>query len=202
MKKTLLLLAGSPGTGKSYLGNLIQQAIPHYFHESSIDEYKEKLYESTGFDNSDQKKKLDDKAYELFYNDVESLMAKGESIISDYPFSYRQHDTLQELALRYKFQIITVTLTCDPDILYKRQRKRDLDPSRPLGFIMNHYHKGDVLKDRSKMDIQKSKEEFEAFNKKRGYDHFKLGTTIFFNVSDFNTADYDGVISKVKMLVK
>lgn len=192
-----MLLAGSPGTGKSYFAKWIQKEIPG-FHETSIDVYKEKLYDEYGFDNPDEKTQLDNKAYKLFYQSVEEFMKENKSIISDYPFSYRQHDTLQKLAKKYDFQIITITLRANLDILYERQKERDLDPERHLGHVMNHYHKGDVLEDRSKIDIQKTKAEYEAFNKKRDYANFKLGKTIFLDVSDFSKADYKGTIEKIK----
>lgn len=197
----MLLLAGSPGTGKSYLGNIICKEIPHFFNKTSIDLFKEKLYEETGFNNIEEKTKLDNLAYTFFYQSIEESMQKGQSIIADYPFSYRQRNTLKDLANKYKFQIITITLICDLDILYQRQKKRDLDPERPLGFIMNHYHKGDTLVDRTKMDIQKTKDEFEKFNKERGYSTFKLDETIFVDVSDFNKVNYDEIVAKIKKLI-
>lgn len=197
MQHTMLLLAGSPGTGKSYLANLICHAIPNFFHETSIDGFKEQLYEKYGFDNEQEKKQLDDQAYVLFYQKIADLIAEGKSIIADYPFSYRQHDKLQQVASRYQYQIITITLTCNLNILYKRQQKRDLDPARHLGFIMNHYHAGDTLPDRSKMDIHKTKTEFAEFNRKRGYANFRLGKTIFLDVSDFAKVDYAHVIAQV-----
>lgn len=201
MKKTLLLLAGSPGTGKSYFDNWIRKEIPDYFHETSIDVFKEKQYEEVGFDNPEERATLDNKAYEMFYDDVERFMNSGKSIISDYPFSYRQHDTLKKLAKKYGYQIITITLTADPDVLYERQKNRNLDPSRNLGFILPHYHKGDVVKDRSKIKVSLSRSEFDAFNKKRNYAGFKLGKTIVLDVSDFKTADYEGTIAKIKQWI-
>lgn len=201
LKKTLLLLAGSPGTGKSYFDNWIRKEIPG-FNETSIDVYKEKLYDEYGFDTPAERDKLDDKAYKMFYQSVEDLMKRGKSIICDYPFSYRQHDTLGAMAKKYDFQIITITLRADLDILYERQKERDMDPERHLGHLMNHYHKGDVVEDRTKIDIQKTKEEYEEFNKKRDYANFKLGKTIFLDVSDFATADYQGTIDKIKAWTK
>ncbi|RHW51710.1 kinase [Lactobacillus bombicola] len=201
LKQTMLLLAGSPGTGKSYLGNIICKEIPDFFNKISIDFFKEKLYEENGFDNIKEKTNLDNLAYTLFYQSIEKSMQKGQSIIADYPFSYRQYDTLKILADKYKFQIITITLICDLDILYQRQKERDLDPERPLGFIMNHYHKGDTLSDRTKMDIQKTKAEFTKFNDQRGYAKFKLGKTLVFDVSDFTHANYPALINKIKKWV-
>ncbi|MCC3236869.1 ATP-binding protein [Pediococcus acidilactici] len=117
MRKTLLLLAGSPGTGKTYLDNLIRKEIPG-FKESSIDVFKEKLYDNYGFDDLKERTQLDNKAYELFYKEVAKLMEETKSIISDYPFSFRQRDTLKRLADRYEFQIITITLVADLDNFY------------------------------------------------------------------------------------
>lgn len=202
MKKTLLLLAGCPGTGKSYFDNWIRKEIPDYFYESSIDVFKEQLYDEKGFDNLKQRAKLDKNAYSMFYDDVQRLMKEEKSIISDYPFSYKQHDVLEELAKKYDYQIITITLIADPTVLYERQQKRDLDPSRHLGHLMTHYHKGDVVKDRSKIEIKLTRSEYDAFNKKRNYAGFKLGTTIFLDVTDFKTADYENTIKKVKQLIQ
>lgn len=201
MKKTLLLLAGCPGTGKSYLDNWIRKEIPG-FYETSIDVFKEQLYDQYGFDNLEERSKLDDKAYDMFYKSVENLMQEGKSIISDYPFSYRQHDILQKIANDYDYQIITITLTADLDVLYGRQQKRDLDQDRHLGHLMTHYHKGDVLLDRSKIEIKKTKAEYKAFNEKRKYADFSLGKTLFLDVTDFSKADYSGTINQIKEWVE
>lgn len=69
----------------------------------------------------------------MFYDDVQRLMKEKKSIISDYPFSYKQHDVLEKIAKSYNYQIITITLIADPNVLYERQQKRDLDSSRHLG---------------------------------------------------------------------
>lgn len=69
----------------------------------------------------------------MFYDDVQRLMKEKKSIISDYPFSYKQHDVLEKIAQSYNYQIITITLIADPNVLYERQQKHDLDSSRHLG---------------------------------------------------------------------
>ena len=127
------MLAGCPGTGKSYFDNVIRKEIPNFFFESSIDVFKEQLYYEKGFDNLSQRAELDRQAYSMFYDDVQRLMKEKKSIISDYPFSYKQHDVLEKIAQSYNYQIITITLIADPNVLYERQQKRDLDYSRHLG---------------------------------------------------------------------
>ena len=89
MKKTLLLLAGDPGTGKSYFDQMIRARISG-FHELSIDVEKEFLYDKYGFNNLDDREKLDYEALQLYLEKVKLAMARGHSIISDYPFSNKQ----------------------------------------------------------------------------------------------------------------
>ena len=54
MKKTLILLAGYPATGKSFLCNKICSRYPE-FRILSQDELKEALWDEYGFDNMEEK---------------------------------------------------------------------------------------------------------------------------------------------------
>jgi len=54
MKKTLVLLAGYPGTGKSYLCSMILK-MENRFFVLSPDEIKEKFWDEYGFDNETEK---------------------------------------------------------------------------------------------------------------------------------------------------
>lgn len=200
MKKALILLSGPPGTGKTYFKNMIM-ARNDNFESTSVDVFKERLYDEIGFDNLDEKKVIDDNALYLFFQKVEEFMALGKSIISDYPFSDKQYSELQRLSQKYGYFDITVSMYAADDVLYERQKSRDKDESRHLGHLMTHYHRGDVVKDRSKIEIMKSKKEYLDFNKKRGYNDFCLGYLIKFDVSDFSRADYDGVLREINSLI-
>lgn len=200
MRKTLLLLAGAPGTGKSYFDNEIRKRIPG-FVELSIDIEKENLYDTYGFNNSDEKDMLDYEALQLFLDKVKFHMEKGDSIISDYPFSKKQWGTLKRLSDDNNYLDITIVLTADDDVLYERQKKRDLDNSRHLGHLMNTYHKGDTLEDRTKADVKMTKSQFISFIESKKYDEFELGKTFKIDVSDFDKVDYKGTIDKIEKLV-
>ena len=50
MKKTIVLLAGYPATGKSYLCNKILEKLPEFLVVSQ-DDMKEQLFDQYGFDN-------------------------------------------------------------------------------------------------------------------------------------------------------
>lgn len=57
-KKMLVLLAGSPGTGKSYLLNLLKKRFPDLF-ALTPDEIKECYAESLGFDSLAEKAQIE-----------------------------------------------------------------------------------------------------------------------------------------------
>lgn len=50
MKKYFILLAGSPGTGKTYLMNKLRERFPDMY-AITLDEIKEYYAESVGFNN-------------------------------------------------------------------------------------------------------------------------------------------------------
>jgi len=56
MKQVLILLAGYPGTGKTYMCNKILEQEPD-FVVVSRDDIKEQLFDKYGFDNLDEKKR-------------------------------------------------------------------------------------------------------------------------------------------------
>jgi adenylate kinase family enzyme len=199
-KKIFLLIAGAPGTGKTFLGNEIQKKIAG-FHNISLDQIKEQVYDEKGFADLTEKRLLDQLALQRYFRQIASLMQTGQSILSDYPFSYKQGPELARLCRKYNYKPITIRLDADTDILYERQKKRDLDPSRHLGHLMNHYHRGDTLEDRNKADGMPSKEIFEARLKERGYNQFRLGKLFVQNVNDYSKMNYTDLISELTVMV-
>ena len=115
MKKTLVLLAGYPGTGKSYLMRQIQEAYPT-FQILSPDAYKEEMWDRYGFDTMEEKEADIQKAWLAYYKDMEDMMQMDISILSDYPFSDKQKSRLEQLAATHAYQIVTIRLVADLDI--------------------------------------------------------------------------------------
>ena len=168
MKKTLVLLAGYPGTGKSYLMRQIQEAYPT-FQILSPDAYKEEMWDRYGFDTMEEKEADIQKAWMEYYKDMEDMMQMDISILSDYPFSDKQKSRLGQLAATHAYQIVTIRLVADLDILYERQRARDLDDTRHPGHIAGSFHKGDILQSRDEQPCMVGYEEFMNRCKNRGY---------------------------------
>lgn len=196
MGKTIILLAGYPATGKSYFCNKIREQYPQ-FRVISQDAIKERLWDEYGFDSVEEKTALEMQSWEMFYEKMNRQMKEGEHLISAYPFSEKQRRRLGTIAEKNGYQVITIRLTGDIDVLYERSRKRDLSPSRHLGHLMAHYHKGDVLEDREGADMLVTYDIFRQRCLDRGYDKFELGHLIEVDVTSYDKIDYPGILGRV-----
>lgn len=200
MKKTLILLAGYPGTGKSYLCNMILEREAS-FKVLSQDDIKEKLWDELGFNNAHEKEMITQLSWSYYYKIMKEFLQNGVSIISDYPFSEKQKPMIDFLSKKYGYQVITIRLIADLNVLFKRQKKRDVDPGRHLGHIVTCYHYGDAMENRNNADCLVGYDEFIERCKTRGYGTFELGYLIELDVTDFDSTDYVSVLKKVENLL-
>lgn len=201
MKQTLILLAGYPGTGKSYLAELLMKQFTG-FEILSPDEIKEEFWDAYGFRNEQEKEELIQKSWVEYYHRMEWKFTRGISLLSDYPFSHKQHDQLQEVCDKHHVQIITIRMIADLDVLFERQKKRDLDASRHLGHILKEYHKGIQLTSHEEADNLLDYDEFIQRCTCRGYGTFALGTPLQLDVTDFATAPYDELMIRINELLE
>ena len=201
MKQTLILLAGYPGTGKSYLAELLMKQFTG-FEILSPDEIKEEFWDAYGFRNEQEKEELIQKSWVEYYHRMEWKFTRGISLLSDYPFSHKQHDQLQEVCDKHHVQIITIRMIADLDVLFERQKKRDLHASRHLGHIVKKYHKGICLKCHEEADNLLDYDEFIQRCTCRGYGTFALGTTLQLDVTDFATAPYGELMIRINELLE
>lgn len=197
MKKYLILIAGSPATGKSYLIHEMRRVLGDFFLITP-DEGKEILADQIGFDNLAEKKELEKKVWAFYYNALTLYMEAGKRIVvSEYPFSDKQKSKLSNLADRYGYEPITIRLVADFETLWARRKVRDVEPDRHLSHIMTHYHFGDALADRTQADDLITEEAFREVIEKRGYNNFQLGSLVEFDVSDFSKVDYEHFLKKL-----
>ena len=105
MDKYLILIAGSPATGKSYLINLIKEVLPDMFILTP-DEGKEMFADSVGFDSLEEKAQLEKRVWEFYYGVLDLYMGAGKRfILSEYPFSNKQRSNLESLANKYSYKL-------------------------------------------------------------------------------------------------
>lgn len=196
MKQTLILLAGFPGTGKSYLANMIKNQFP-FFYICSPDDFKEHFWDEYGFNSLEEKERLIQLSWEAYYRQLQEYFEKGNFVLSDYPFSDKQYSKLKEITEKNHVQVLTIRMIGDLKVLFERQKKRDLDDSRHLGHIVNCYHKGMKIH-HNQADNLLDKEEFIKRCTTRGYEKFELGYLKELDVSDFSKVDYDVVLQCIK----
>ena len=200
MKKYLILLAGPPATGKSYLSRLICQTLPETYTVSP-DELKENLADNIGYNSLEEKVELEKVVWDYYYQALELYMKIGKQfILTEYPFSYKQKPILEKLTTEYKYDIITIRLVCDFETLWNRRIQRDLSEDRHLSYILSHYHYGDTCRNRSAADQLITKEEFAEIIQARDYNHFEMGKLYEVDVTDYSNVDYEPIIEELKEL--
>lgn len=197
MKKKMILLAGFPGTGKTYIYNLIKKQFPEIVN-ISFDVIKENEADYLGYNFEHERKTIINNSWRIYFNNLGKLMEQRALIASDYPFSEKQLATFKKYGLAYGYEFITIRLIGDIDTIYERQKNRDLKMERHLSHIMKKYHQGDVLKDRSKADDLLSYDEFYHRCTTRGYDKFVLGKLIEVDTTDFSKVNYSSILDVVK----
>lgn len=189
-QKYILILAGPPGTGKTYLANQIMKADAHW-HILSYDDIKERYFDKYGFNNLSEKGALGDKAWKTFYLQLDELFQQSKKIIIDYPFSYKQEDTLTRMINQYQYKPNTLILYGEMHELYKRQKERDLEDSRHIGHIVTRYKDGDFP------NIPDDLDDFEQFKSRcddRQYDHFHIGNYKRINVTHFEDVNLNEIL--------
>jgi predicted kinase len=198
MDKALILLAGLPGTGKTYLSNIINSKLGSFYNLSQ-DDLKEYYCDIYGYRNLEEKQKIEKIAWAKYYEIMEKQMQVGDNIMSDYPFSQKQKPHIQQLVDRYGYKVVTIRLIADLDILFERQKKRDLDPTRHLSHIVTSYKKGDHLANRSNADNLLTYEEFINRCTTRGYDTFELGELYEVDVSNYTKVNYSRLLEDIEL---
>lgn len=197
MKKSLILLAGYPATGKTYLTNQIIKRHPNAFSTIAPDDIKEEVWDEIGFDNADEKALVELEVWRRYYARLEESFADGKQVITEYPFSNKQKPTLEVLAERYGYDVLTVRLVGDPRVIYARSYARDLSQDRHLGHLVTHYHRGDVLEDRTQADALVTLDVFLDRCAHKGYDKFCMGELIEVDATDVASIDYPTLLSRI-----
>lgn len=194
--RTLIIVTGGPGTGKSYAAARIKESIEG-LTILSYDVIKEKNFDLYGFDNEEQKAELNEFGLEEFYLCVKKAMWNSETIMIEYPFYQKHKPKLETLIKEYDYNAVTVYLYADLRTVYERGAARDNNGARHPGHLTNSYHietyKGaeDFV-----ADALLTFEEFEDQIKKKNYD-IQLGHTIPVDVTEFKNIDYGKVIREI-----
>ena len=132
----LIIVSGFPGTGKTTLSKELLKKYNYSF--LSKDLFKEKLFEEYGFKSKEEKKELDKKAEQMFFEKLKNNVDNNVDTIID---KWLQGISCVKNILSKKcVNLIFIRLTCYPAIACERYNKRIITGERPSSFIaLNHY---------------------------------------------------------------
>ena len=187
-KRTLLIVTGCPGTGKSFWAQRIRDEIQGVDILSN-DEIKERNFDLYGFDNREEKDALNARGLDEFYEALAQRMAQGGSILIEYPFYQRHRQILAGLIEKYRYRTVTLFLYGDMKAIYQRGKRRDSSGNRHPGHLLDCYHKGVTPPpDQIQPTVELSYEEFLTSCGKKNYD-VRIGPTVSLDVTDLAEAD-------------
>ena len=131
----LVLLAGLPASGKSHFARFLSSKLG--YPVIAKDAIKEILFDDVGFRSRAEKVKLGVAAMDLMYDQADTLLGQGIYVILDNNFENVSLPGVQKLMEKYRPNTVTVRFEGDPKAVYQRFVKRDADPSRHRGHVVN-----------------------------------------------------------------
>lgn len=193
---TVIIVTGGPGTGKSYAARRIQEAFPG-LSILSYDEIKEQEWDRFGFDNAQQKDRVNRFALEEFYLIFQKMMRQQKSILIEYPFHQGHKEALLELIRASGYEAVTLLLYGDWRKIYERGLTRNRTDDRHPGHLTNCYHKENgVISGDPPAYAPLTYEEFRADIDRKNYD-IQIGKTIAVDVTDFSDVDFEEILRQI-----
>lgn len=193
----LIILAGMPATGKSTVAGALSAAFGYPVLEK--DEIKEVLFDTLGFENYPQKRKLDMAATGVLLQVLEAMLKAGTSLIAVNNFDEAETQKVCALIERYEPNCVTVFLNGEPQALYERYVQRDKLHLRHLGHVLQERYpprEGDSL------DYTMTRDEFDTKFFKRGMDKFRCpGPRIDLDMTDPASLDVEELIRRLRNIL-
>jgi predicted kinase len=133
MKPWLVVVCGPSGGGKSSIAGRLSERLN--IPLIGKDELKEVLFDSLGWGDREQSRKLSDAAYELMFHLAERHLATGSSCILEANFRPEMAERLAALAETGPLNAVTVRCSADPQVLRERLRLRAEQGLRHPGHL-------------------------------------------------------------------
>ena len=118
----LLLIMGDLAMGKSTFANILSKRYDtNVFFKDSI---KEVLGDTIGFSNREENKKLSNATMELMFFIFSEFGKLNKNLILESNFHTIELERLHKLAFENNYEVLTLVLRGDVEILYKRYLNR------------------------------------------------------------------------------
>ena len=180
----LLLIMGDLATGKSTFANILSGRYDtSVFFKDSI---KEVLGDTIGFSNREENKKLSNAAMELMYFIFSEFGKLNKNLILESNFHTIELERLHKIASENNYEILTLVLRGDVEVLYKR--------------YLNRMHN----ENRHPVHLSTTLDVFDDFKKCTEYLRTEkiLGSTLYINADDFSYQTDKEILAKIDEFMK
>ena len=192
-----ILVTGIPAAGKSTMAEALSERLK--LPVISKDAVKELLFDNVGFQSREEKVNLGIAGMEIMYYVAGQLMKAGQSFILENNFEYSSEQGIKNLIEKYQYSVLTITLTGDYKVIYKRFLERESSPDRHRGHVVNDCY---PEKKENNLKIQNAKpisyEDYVYGIEQRGFDTFSVeGRQIKVDTTDFSKIDMEELFSQI-----
>ena len=193
----LIIIAGMPASGKSTVARRIGEILGYPILEK--DELKESLFDTLGFNDYKEKRRLDTAASTVLLRASDSLLSGGVSHIIVNNFRTDFEAPVRSLIEKYNASTVMLFFTGDPDVFYQRYVDRDLRGVRHMGHVVQeHYPPREGDPTSHTMTREEFREKFESL----GMSSFSADCpTVEVEATDPSLIDVDDLIGKIKEIL-
>lgn len=126
--KKLLLITGDIAAGKS----IFSKKLSERYHAAVFqkDSIKEVLGDIIGFQNREENKKLSNAALRIMFHIFSQISAADSDLILEANFHEHELKELRSIADKNQYEVLTLVLRGDPEILYQRYLHRMNEENR------------------------------------------------------------------------
>lgn len=182
--KKLLLITGDIAAGKTTFSRILSQRYcAAVFQKDSI---KEVLGDTIGFRNREENKRLSNAAMGLMFQIFSQTAQTGGDLILEANFHEHELEKLHAVAEQNLYEVLTIILRGNPEILYQRYLHRMNEENRhPVHLSTTLDVKEDFLKTA------------EWIKKER-----VMGKTLVIEASDFSYQQDPAVLNQIDFFMK
>ena len=194
-----ILVAGMPASGKSTIAEKISEALE--IPMLSKDAIKEVLFDDLGFRSREEKVRLGVAAMHILYYSADRLMKANKPFVLENNFEDASLPGLLALLEAHHYTAVTVRLTGDPEVIYRRFAARDLSDTRHRGHVVNDRYPEPPGAPREN-PTRKSYEQFRQDIVTRGYTRFQAnGPVLEVDVTELSSLDVPALLDSLRKLL-